>query len=162
MNDSPISPDREKQTSNESLTENKTAIAPPVADTITLASDRLNDLFLEAEKTARQKATAELERREIENQKLKIQTERLKDENKRLVELHDTRKQYIGRLFWLIVGWLSVVIALVILNATLKNNFALSDAVLIAFITSTTVSVIALFVIVAKWLFPASDEKSEK
>jgi hypothetical protein len=32
--------------------------------------------------------------------------------------------------------------------------FTLSDKVLIAFITSTTASVIGIFIIVAKWLFP--------
>ncbi|MDQ3041879.1 MAG: DUF2975 domain-containing protein, partial [Acidobacteriota bacterium] len=88
--------------------------------------------------------------------------QRLKDESLRLTELHDTRKQYVGRLFWLITAWLAVVVALVALTATLKNIFTLADSVLIAFITSTTVSVIALFVIVAKWLFPsATDDKKE-
>lgn len=138
-------------------------------ENISLPPDKLNDLFLEAELTARQKATTELERLKIENQKLQIenqglelQNQRLKDESERLTELHNTRKQYVGRLFWLITAWLAVVIALVALSATLKNIFTLADSVLIAFITSTTVSVIALFVIVAKWLFPsASDDKKE-
>jgi len=93
---------------------------------------------------------------------LELQNQRLKDENLRLTELHDTRKQYVGRLFWLITAWLAVVIALVALTATLKNTFALADSVLIAFITSTTVSVIALFVIVAKWLFPSANDKDDK
>ncbi len=134
---------------------------------ISLPPDKLNDLFLEAELTTRQKAFTELERLRIENQKLQIenqglelQNQRLKDESGRLTELHDTRKQYVGRLFWLITAWLAVVVALVALTATLKNVFTLADSVLIAFITSTTVSVIALFVIVAKWLFPsANDDK---
>ena len=139
-------------------------------ENISLPLDKLNDLFLEAELTARQKATTELERLKIENRKLQIenqglelQNQRLKDESGRLRELHDTRKQYVGRLFWLITAWLSVVVALVALTATLKNIFTLADSVLIAFITSTTVSVIALFVIVAKWLFPSAndDKKSE-
>ena len=136
---------------------------------ISLPPDKLNDLFLEAELTARQKATTELDRLKIENQKLQIENQglelqnlRLKDESVRLTELHDTRKQYVGRLFWLITAWLAVVVALVALTATLKNIFTLADSVLIAFITSTTVSVIALFVIVAKWLFPAAkDDKKE-
>jgi len=36
-----------------------------------------------------------------------------------------------------------------------RFQFALSDKVLIAFITSTTASVIGIFYVVAKWLFPA-------
>lgn len=138
-------------------------------ENISLPPDKLNDLFLEAESTARQKAFAELERLKIENQKLQIENQglelqnlRLKDESLRLTELHDTRKQYIGKLFRLITAWLAIVILLVALSATLKNFFSLADSVLIAFITSTTVSVIALFVIVAKWLFPsANNEKKE-
>ena len=148
---SPVKSETRAETLLESQTEN-----------ITLPPDKLNDLFLEAELTARQKAFAELERLKIENRKLQIenqglelQNQRLKDENTRLTELHDTRKQYVGRLFWLITAWLAVVIGLVILSATLKDFFTLADGVLIAFITSTTVSVIALFVIVAKWLFPS-------
>ncbi|MDQ3712674.1 MAG: hypothetical protein M3388_10710 [Acidobacteriota bacterium] len=149
--------------------ENREVILESQIENISLPPDKLNDLFLEAELTARQKATTELERLKIENQKLQIenqglelQNQRLKDENLRLTELHDTRKQYVGRLFWLITAWLTVVIALVALSATLKNIFTLADSVLIAFITSTTVSVIALFVIVAKWLFPSAIDKDDK
>lgn len=144
------------------------ALLESQTENITLPPDKLNDLFIEAELTARQKATTELERLKIENQKLQIenqglelQNQRLKDESGRLTELHDTRKQYVGRLFWLITWWLAVVVALVALSATLKDFFTLADSVLIAFITSTTVSVIALFVIVAKWLFPSMSDKDE-
>lgn len=149
--------------------ENREIVLESQIENISLPPDKLNDLFLEAESTARQKSSAELERLKIENQKLQIenqglelQNQRLKDESGRLRELHDTRKQYVGRLFWLIASWLAVVVALVALSATLKDFFTLADSVLIAFITSTTVSVIALFVIVAKWLFPsANDDKKE-
>jgi len=180
MNDSPIN--RSKKTPAASgkdrqsaepqalvKSENREVILESQVENISLPPDKLNDLFLEAELTARQKATTELERLKIENQKLQIenqglelQNQRLKDENLRLTELHDTRKQYVGRLFWLITAWLAVVIALVALTATLKNIFTLADSVLIAFITSTTVSVIALFVIVAKWLFPSANDKDDK
>jgi hypothetical protein len=152
------------------VAENQEIAFDSQTENISLPPDKLNDLFLEAERTARQKSITELERLRIENQKLQIenqglelQNQRLNDENLRLTELHDTRKQYVGRLFWLITAWLAIVIALVILTATLKDIFSLDTSVLIAFITSTTVSVIALFVIVAKWLFPsAADDKKEK
>jgi len=180
MNDSPINrseknlpaSDKNRQTAETPTlvkSENREVILESQIENISLPPDKLNDLFLEAELTARQKATTELERLKIENQKLQIenqglelQNQRLKDENLRLTELHDTRKQYVGRLFWLITAWLAVVIGLVALTATLKNTFALADSVLIAFITSTTVSVIALFVIVAKWLFPSANDKDDK
>jgi len=180
MNDSPINRSEKNfaasdvnrqiaETPPEVKAENREVMLDSQTENISLPPDKLNDLFLEAELTARQKATTELERLKIENQKLQIenqglelQNQRLKDESLRLTELHDTRKQYVGRLFWLITAWLAVVVALVALTATLKNIFSLADSVLIAFITSTTVSVIALFVIVAKWLFPsANDDKKE-
>ncbi len=180
MNDSPINRSEENLSAADVnrqiaekpalvMAESREVILESQTENISLPPDKLNDLFLEAELTARQKATTELERLKIENQKLQIENQglelqnlRLKDESGRLTELHDTRKQYVGRLFWLITAWLAVVVALVALTATLKNVFTLADSVLIAFITSTTVSVIALFVIVAKWLFPsANDEKKD-
>lgn len=180
MNDSPINRSKQNLTASDKnrqnaeqpsalKAENQESISETQTENISLPPDKLNDLFLEAELTARQKASTELERLKIENQKLQIenqglelQNQRLNDESGRLTELHNTRKQYVGRLFWLITAWLAVVIALVVLSATLKNIFTLADGVLIAFITSTTVSVIALFVIVAKWLFPAANDKDEK
>ena len=40
--------------------------------------------------------------------------------------------------------------------------FSLSDNVLIAFITSTTATVIGIFYIVAKWLFPSPQKEDSK
>jgi hypothetical protein len=71
---------------------------------------------------------------------------------------HKLRVPYIDRLYWLTVIWLLIVIIFLSLQATVKK-FNLSDSVLIAFITSTTVSVIGLFVLVGKWLFPSSEKK---
>jgi len=58
-------------------------------------------------------------------------------------------------LFWLIVVWLAFVVTYVGLTASTGGKFKLSDSVLIAFITSSTVSVLGLFVLAAKWLFPS-------
>ena len=88
-----------------------------------------------------------------------LEIDRTKDELITARDLHATRKEYTSKLFWLIVVWLSVVVLFVFLSATLKPRFSLSDSVLIAFITSTTVSVLGLFVLVAKWLFPQGSDK---
>ena len=72
-----------------------------------------------------------------------------------------TRDKYVGRLFWLIVAWLFIVVIFVALTATLGSSFHLSDSVLIAFITSTTLGVLGLFVIVARWLFPSANDKGK-
>lgn len=99
---------------------------------------------------------SQAEKQSLEDDKLEIENERLRNELAQARDLHDIRKTYTRKLFWLIVGWLSVVVIYVGLTATVKTSFNLSDNVLIAFITSTTVSVLGLFVLVAKWLFPAN------
>lgn len=92
------------------------------------------------------------ERDHLELEHLKLENTHLSDELDRANDLHDERKEYANRLFWLIVCWLIVVVIFVALNVF----FEIHDSVLIAFITSTTVSVIGLFVLVAKWLFPSA------
>ncbi len=53
---------------------------------------------------------------------------------------------------WLVFVGLSVV-------ATGIKWLLLSDAVLIALVTTTTATVLGIFIIVAKWLFPPPKEK---
>jgi len=120
------------------LIEEITEVAP-----LEIAAARHNDPLFAAEKEA------------LESERLKIQVDRLQDELEEARDLHGLRKTYTGRLFWLIVVWLGIVVVFVALTGAWKARFSLSDAVLIAFITSTTLSVLGLFVLVAKWLYPA-------
>jgi hypothetical protein len=100
-------------------------------------------------------------------------------------ELHGIRKDYTKRLFSLTCVWLITVQVFVFLSALrgivllpglglgnlpfafslnmaqecdvcAKFIFSLPERVLIAFITSTTATVVGIFLIVAKWLFPAN------
>lgn len=87
-----------------------------------------------------------------------IEIDGLKSAQQRASEEHDLRKQYLPKLFWLTVAWLGVVVGFVL--ATSLKWITLSDSVLIAFITSTTVSVLGLFILAAQWLF-ASSRKPE-
>lgn len=108
-----------------------------------------------------------VEKETLESARLEIENERLRDELEEARDVHDLRKRYTGRLFWLIVLWLVAVITFVTLTGAWKAGFSLSDSVLIAFITSTTVSVLGLFVLVAKWLYPSqhkddSEQKNNK
>lgn len=99
------------------------------------------------------------------------------------IDTHDLRKRYTRHLFLLTCIWLSSVLMFVGLTglkgtipfpfywtpASLNLDcsycwrfyFSLSDKVLIAFITSTTASVIGIFVIVAKWLFPSLQKEAD-
>ncbi|HEV2862575.1 MAG TPA: hypothetical protein VGX48_16290 [Pyrinomonadaceae bacterium] len=102
------------------------------------------------------------EQEHLKAEQLRLKNKRLTDELQEAKELHKYRKRYTSRLFWVIVLWLIAVNVYVILTATRKASFDLPDGVLIAFITSTTVAVIGLFVIVAKWLFPSANKEEGK
>ena len=102
---------------------------------------------------------------QIDDEKKTLEFDRLKLENKRLQskleeaeDLHKVRKRFTNRLFWLIVFWLLAVVGFIALAGLHVRGFTLSDAVIVAFITSTTVSVLGLFLIPAKWLFPSVDK----
>ena len=86
-------------------------------------------------------------------EKLALNNERLEDENERLRDVHELRKEYIPRLFGLTCVWL-VVVTVFLWRVAGGWNFYLSDNVLIALITSTTINVIGIFLIAARWLFP--------
>lgn len=123
------------------------------SEPVSLTASELIELLSETESTSHQKADQEIETLKIKNKRLDYELEQLKT-------LDTTRGKYVGRLFWLIVGWLVFVLLFVALTAIFI--FKLSDSVLIAFITSTTVSVLGLFVIVARWLFPSAINKDNK
>lgn len=76
------------------------------------------------------------------------------------------RIQYSAKIFKLVGVWLLVVFALLLLAGFGSQRwFHLSDTVLVAFLTTTTVNVLGIFIIVANWLFPKkanSDEKAKK
>lgn len=111
---------------------------------------------------------------ELERKSRELDNALKSDDNERKKEIHGLRKEYVPRLFYMIVWWLLAVAAFVFLTGYSADNlnnpdcqinctrFKLSDNVLIAFITTTTATVIGVFVIVAKWLFPSPDDKKEK
>ena len=92
--------------------------------------------------------------RELEREE-KVFAQKFKQDD----DTHDLRKKYIGRIFWLIVLWLIFVATCIALEGWhCCSDFTLSDTVLVAFITSTTINVIGLFIVVAKWLYPDGNQ----
>jgi hypothetical protein len=79
----------------------------------------------------------------------------LNQEIRHTKHLHYVRLFLLAALFILVMIWLSSVAALLLLQGFRVWGFYLSDAIIIAYITSTTVSVLGLFHIAAKWLFSA-------
>jgi hypothetical protein len=98
------------------------------------------------------------ERKTLEYEKLQLDNKKLLSKLEEAEDLHKVRKRYTGRLFWLTVRWLVAVVIFIGLAGFRAWDFRLSDTVIVAFITSTTVSVIGLFLIPAKWLFPARED----
>ena len=67
------------------------------------------------------------------------------------------RKAYAGKIYWLVVCWLGVVLSIVGASGVQVYGFCaahVSGTVLVALIGGTTVNVLGLFVIVANDLFP--------
>ena len=74
------------------------------------------------------------------------------------------RKHYASRIFRLVKWWLSFIGALVLLQGILGplGCFALADSVLIAVSTTTTGSVTAILIVVARHLFPNEPKGAER
>jgi hypothetical protein len=92
---------------------------------------------------------------DLEESRLQFQLDCLDTQLRQLNDNHRLRLSYTGKIFWLVVAWLAAVVLSVALSGFNCGGFRLSDGVIIAFITSTTINVVGLFVIVAKWMYPS-------
>jgi len=116
---------------------------------------------------------------EIQLRTLTAKVDDLEQQLKERKQLHKLRKRHSSRLFGLTVAWVGLVWLVVLLQGfgqwftpILSRfdyiKFHLSDTVAVAFITSTTATVLGLYGIAAYWLFgkPKKEEseppKSEK
>ena len=99
----------------------------------------------------------------LEDHKLQYEIDALRQELKESADNHQLRIDYANKIFILVCVWLGCVIAAVLLAGFKSyDNFTLSDKVLITFITSTTINVLGLFAIVAKWLFQQNNKDQKK
>ena len=134
---------------------NKAACPPDTG----LAEDVLQKTAQEEVESAPQvDPLAAEEENAYELQKQKLEIEALQKAQEERSELHGIRKEYVEKLFMLISVWLGFVVVLVFLVGYHCFDFNLSDRVLIALITSTTATVLGLFAVVAKWLYPTPSE----
>lgn len=67
-------------------------------------------------------------------------------------ELHQFRQRGYLALFGLIVAWL--VFIAVVLYSSGRGLLVLANSVLITLLTTSTATVLGIFAIAAKWLFP--------
>jgi hypothetical protein len=106
-----------------------------------------------------QEVAAEANRREREE----LELDQLREIVRQLHQNIEERRRYAGRLFGVMVGWL-VVVGYVVLaqgfgvGLHAYGRFHLADSVVIALITTTTATVIGVFLTVANYLFPKRDQ----
>lgn len=62
------------------------------------------------------------------------------------------RKRFAQLIFWMVVGWLVVILGIIIAEGL--HWLDIPQAVTLALVGSTTINVTAFFVIVTKYLFP--------
>lgn len=125
----------------------------------------LHDLILKAAKKEKAVAPSAIPQAEpdlsidLEEHQLFYQVEALKQQLKESQDTHALRLGYAGKIFGLVCLWLVCVAVAVFFCGFNLFGFHLSDKVLITFITSTTINVVGLFIVVAKWMFPNSNHK---
>ncbi len=67
----------------------------------------------------------------------------------------EERKKYTSKIFWMCVGWLSVVLTYLFLSGVGYLQF--SNSVLITLISATTTSILSILIIVVNYLFKTKD-----
>ncbi len=95
-------------------------------------------------------------REAFEIQTIQLRVDALTQQHQETLDLHKLRLGYAQDIFRLVCAWLCCVVIGVMLAGFKAWGFSLSDTVLIAFITSTTVNVVGLFIVVAKWMYAPS------
>jgi hypothetical protein len=103
------------------------------------------------------KDTLMLAREQIINENERDRRKLLEEFIKDTQQDREQRKAYADKIFWLVCLWLLAVLGLAALAGGKK--FELSDTVLIAFISTVSVNIIALMAIVANYLFPKEGRK---
>lgn len=111
--------------------------------------------------------TDEISRKHAYNN-LERDRHRAEEEYKDSRQNREQRKEYAGKIFWLVVGWLSGVGIILLLSGWKHGGmfphcrpFNLSDGVLMTLIGGTSASVIGLMVIVANYLFPKNGHQKQ-
>ena len=71
----------------------------------------------------------------------------------------EARKKYAFYIFCMVVAWLGAIIWIII--ATGCGWYKISDTVMVALITSTTVNVASFFLAVTRYLFPSPQKDTQ-
>lgn len=81
-------------------------------------------------------------------------TARQREEIEDLRQDRGQRKMFSYLIFGLVSAWLAAVLSIVIVIGASEDSFKLHEVVLTTLIGTTTASVLGLFLVVARYLFP--------
>ena len=96
----------------------------------------------------------------IKQQIAEAELERIKLNNRSDEQNIENRKKYGYLIYLLVIGWLVILSTILFFHGFNVGDFTLSDGVLIALITGTTVKVIGLLAIIVNYLFPKPKRNS--
>jgi hypothetical protein len=82
------------------------------------------------------------------------EVKRLQAENKHRKQDRKERRKYANRVFCLICAWLGLMGVAIFCQGFSIFNFKLDTTVLVTTVSTTTASVLGIFLIVANYLFP--------
>ena len=96
----------------------------------------------------------------VEGEKIDRENERWEELKQDIRQDRDERKRYANRIYTLVCCWLASVLVVVLLQAVGHGWFSLPEIVLTTLIGGTTTSVLGLFWVVSRYLFP--DRSSQR
>jgi hypothetical protein len=64
------------------------------------------------------------------------------------------RKEFATKIYWLVIGWVAAILAILILEGFRICNFSLTNSVMLALIGSSTLNIVGLLYVVTHYLFP--------
>jgi len=92
-------------------------------------------------------------RREVEIESLKTDNEIKRELLKSKEQDREQRKEFAIKIYQFLLFYLSCVLLLIILCSSTVFDFEMTEAVIIALLTTTTANVISIFILVVKYLF---------
>jgi hypothetical protein len=100
--------------------------------------------------------TSDLEMQHVLEQRL-LETQTKRQALKQHKSEHKQRVQYAEKIYKIVRNWLIIVVIIVSCSAIPSINFQLSDNVLITLLTTSTATVLGLFITVLKYIFGRSE-----
>lgn len=86
----------------------------------------------------------------------KLETDVRREELNGQTQDRTQRKQFATMIFWLLVGFLSITLLIVIANGFCYFPFTLDNSILITLLATSSANVIGIFIFVVKYLFKAN------